>query len=173
MGSCPLVARPPDVAELSKISVFGCGGGPGGVLLALAELLGAGRPLPAGAPAVEFEGWGAAAVGAALVPGAAVGVVDCVPAGPAAGDCAWGDALGGCGVASGVCGVPEEFFGSEVGGCCCAHRQVASSKSITGSNEERCIVFFSERNETRVQFRLDAVTSSSDGKLFLLRVKKQ
>jgi len=33
MGSCPFVASPPDVAELSRISVLGCDGGGGGALL--------------------------------------------------------------------------------------------------------------------------------------------
>jgi len=142
MGSCPFVARPPDVAELSRISVLGCGGGVGGTSLAVAALLDPGRRLLVDAPAVVPEGWGAADVGAAPVLVAGVGVVGCVPAGPATEDCPWGDALGGCGAASGVCGVPEEFFGSEVVGCCCAYKQALSSRSITASNEERCILLF-------------------------------
>ena len=34
IGSCPLVASPPEVAELSRISVLGCAGGLGNALVA-------------------------------------------------------------------------------------------------------------------------------------------
>jgi hypothetical protein len=50
-----LVANPPDVAELSRISVFGCGGGLGGALVSGAALFDA--VLPAvlfGAPLLVF-----------------------------------------------------------------------------------------------------------------------
>jgi hypothetical protein len=75
IGSCPFVASPPDVAELSRISVLGWGGGFGGALLAVVPLFDPARALLAGAADVGLEVWGAAVVVAAPVPVAAGGVV--------------------------------------------------------------------------------------------------
>ncbi len=161
MGSWPSVARPPEVAELSRISVFGCGGGATGwslfgtAFFAFFDFAVSGWPLPC----CRIAG--------------SVGLLGTVPAAPLGdgaveGVCAGGfvdGELGGCGFAKDVCGVPEASFGSDDPGCCCAHRQTVSNhNAATSRNGERYIGFciFENRLDTN-SVCLDANGSSSDG----------
>ena len=128
MGSWPSVARPPEVAELSRISVLGMGGVAGDAAVPVAGWAGSGPVLPEG-------GW---------LPGAGgTGEDDSFPAEGAAEGCVGAvlpAALAGCGLAMGACGVPERSFGSEDAGCCWAHVNVVSmNKKVAAIERERCI----------------------------------
>jgi len=123
MGSWPSVASPLEVAELSRISVFGCGGGAIGSSELLKDFFFAGCSFPV-ETAVPFPGCAVcvgvpaegvtAGVGADEGPGVdgcgAVGACVC-EGGVTAG-------FGACGLVMGVCGVPEASFGSDDAGCC-------------------------------------------------------
>jgi len=95
-----------------------------------------------------------AAFGTAL-PVGDEGEAGCADAGGCVCGTVVGAGLGACGVAMGVCGVPEEFFGSEEAGCC-AQTQAVSKNNVAARNGERCICFFaSNRTGRHHQFNLD------------------
>src|SRR5689334_22648233 len=144
IGSWPSVDRPPEVAELSRISVLGCCGAAGWAWLAVSAL-------SLDFFASDFFESCAGLCPFSLFAGEGEGCT------AAAGDC-WGFAAGGWavagfeagagawGVASGVCGNPDPDFGSEeVGDCWALAPAVTRKKMAASKNGQRCICLWKHR----------------------------